>query len=144
LRKNITTLKDHGVDVGLWGDQGGGAELGSASAPATVVEYAVYNEFGTSRGIPPRPFMGTTADRHRDQVLAFMGDLAGQVVEGRATTERVLRVLGMHYQSLMRQTVRDSPSWAQENADATKARKESTSPLIDSGTMVRSITFQIV
>ncbi len=59
---DINQLDNRSVKIGLMG----GEEVSGVS----VVDYAVYNEFGTSR-IPARPFMSTTADQNRDETFKF-------------------------------------------------------------------------
>ena len=62
-----------------------------------VLEYAMYNEFGTSK-IPARPFMQTTYDRNEAEIHKFVTYLAGQIVDGKSDVDRALNVLGMTYQ----------------------------------------------
>ena len=48
LDKELKYLSSHAVKVGVLGD---GSNNG-----VSVQDYAIFNEYGTSRGIPPRPF----------------------------------------------------------------------------------------
>ena len=51
LDKELKYLSSHAVKVGVLGD---GSNNG-----VSVQDYAIFNEYGTSRGIPPRPFFFT-------------------------------------------------------------------------------------
>jgi len=110
----------------------------------SVVDYATYNEFGTSRGIPARPFMAKTADEKREEIADFTQYLVGRMIDGKLDDTTVLRNLGEKYQSMIQKTIRDAKSWAAPNAPSTVARKGSSSPLIDTGRMVGSVRYEIV
>ena len=127
-------LKGKGVKVGVMG--------GETNEGTAIVDYAVYNEFGTSR-IPPRPFMATTADNNREKVLAFAGALVGRMIDGHINSDTVLRNLGEFYQARIQETIRNAKSWAAPNAPSTIAMKGSSSPLIDSGRLLQSIRYEL-
>jgi phage gpG-like protein len=127
---NVKELKGHGVKVGV---MGGGK----------VLEYAIYNEFGTSR-IPARPFMQTTFDNNQGEILKFTEFLAQGIIDGKSTVDRALRVLGETYQLKVQQTIRDAKNWAVPNNPNTIKQKGSSSPLIDEGRLVGSIRYEII
>ena len=128
-------LKGKGVKVGV---------MGSESAEGTsVVDYAFYNEFGTST-IPPRPFMAMTADKNRDKVQAFAGFMVGKMIDGRLDANTVLKNLGEWYKAQIQLTIRNAKSWAEPNVPSTIAMKGSSSPLIDTGRLVNSISYELV
>jgi len=109
----------------------------------SVVDYATYNEFGTSRGIPARPFMSTTADLHKEDIIKFTGFLVGQMIDGKIDDTTVLKNLGEKYQSYIQQTIRDAKNWAVPNAESTIKAKGSSSPLIDTGRMVGAVRYEV-
>jgi hypothetical protein len=108
----------------------------------SVVDYATYNEFGTSR-IPARPFMQTTADKYKEETTKFTQYLIGQMIDGKISDTSVLQNLGAKYQSLMQMVVRDAKNWAAPNAESTVRQKGSSSPLIDTGRMVGAIRYEV-
>jgi hypothetical protein len=75
--------------------------------------------------------------------MQFVEFLAGQIIDGANTVDRVLRVLGEHYQSLVQKTIREAVSWAQPNAPQTIERKGSSSPLIDTGRMIGAVRYEV-
>ena len=128
VKLNFKQLRDRQVKVGIWGDE--------------VVDYAIYNEFGTSR-TPARPFMQTTYNTYMPKTLRFVEYLTGQIIDGKSTPDRALRLIGEQYQSAIRTTIRDAKNWAEPNDPYTVARKGSSSPLIDTGRMIGSVRYEV-
>src|SRR5215831_15146641 len=135
IKLDFKQLDGMGVRVGIMG-------TGEVDGVA-VVDYAMYNEFGT-RFIPPRPFMATTADRYRDGVYQYTSTLVGGMIDGKYNAKQVLNFVGMWYQAKIQQTIRDAKEWAVPDLPATIARKGSSSPLIDTGRMVQSVTYEVI
>lgn len=129
LKKDVASLKGRGVKVGIMG----GGE---------VLDYAMYNEFGTSR-IPARPFMQTAYDRNEAEMNKFVDFLAQQIIDGKSNADRVLRILGETYQLKVQETIRNAKEWAVPNAPGTIEQKGSSSPLIDEGRMVGSVRYEV-
>lgn len=126
---DVKALSGRSVKIGFWGDD--------------IAEIAIYNEFGTNRGIPSRPFMQTTFDNNSDYMTKLVENLAGKIVDGKDNSDHVLRVLGEVYQSKIQMTIRQAKDWAVPNAPITIERKGSSSPLIDTGRMVGSVRYEI-
>jgi len=127
-------LKGKGVKIGVMG--------GESADGTSIVDYATYNEFGTSR-IPARPFMATTADQNRDQVQQVTGVLVGRMIDGKLNADTVLKNLGEWYQARIQRTIRNAKSWAVPNAATTVAMKGSSSPLIDQGRLIQAIRYEV-
>lgn len=123
-----------GVKVGVMG--------GETADGVSVVDYAVWNEFGT-KYIPKRPFMQRTADENLAETLKFSDHLVGKMIDGGLTPDGVLKNLGEFYQKKMQMMIRTAKEWATENAESTIARKGSSSPLIDTGRLIQSIRYEI-
>jgi hypothetical protein len=135
IELDFKALRGRGVKIGLMGnDQVEGV---------SVVDYATYNEFGTSR-IPARPFMQTTADTSKEEITKFTEYLVGRMIDGKVTDTTVLQNLGAKYQSLVQNTIRDAKNWAVPNAESTVAMKGSTSPLIDTGRLVGAVRYEVI
>lgn len=99
---------------------------------------AMWNEYGTSRGIPARPFLRNSQYEHesewsrqvgRDMVEVFRGSISGQAVGLK---------LGQKMADDIKATI-DAGNFA-ALAAATIRRKGSSRPLIDTGDMRASIT----
>lgn len=113
----------------------------------SIAEYAVYNEFGTSR-IPARPFMRTVA---KEKPKQWIGEMVRHV-RGRATDPAIWKqALGVAGES-MKSDIKDSiqnGNWT-PNAEATvnakrrKGKVEPDHPLMDTGQMFAAVKFEVV
>lgn len=112
----------------------------------SIAEYAVYNEFGTSR-IPARPFLRTVA---KEKPKQWVGEMVRHI-RGKATDPAIWKqALGVAGES-MKSDIKDSiqnGNWT-PNAPATvkaKARKgkvEPDHPLIDTGQMLAAVSYEV-
>jgi hypothetical protein len=134
IQLDIKQLKGRSVKIGI---------MGTAEVEGTaVIDYAIYNEFGT-RFIPARPFMATTADRFRDETVKVASVMIGNVLDGKYNVDRMLARLGAWYQSKVQITIRNAKEWAVPNLPATIKAKGSSSPLIDTGRMLASVRYEV-
>jgi hypothetical protein len=131
---NIKKLGASTLKVGIMGDE--------SNQGTSVVDYGMYNEFGT-RHIPARPFMGTTADRYTDELQKFAQFMAGRIVDGTMSAEQFLQILGQWYVAKTKQTIKEATSWAAPDSAATIHAKGSSSPLIDTGRLINAINYEV-
>jgi hypothetical protein len=120
------------VKVGIFGNE---TEDGTS-----VVDYAIYNEFGT-RSIPARPFMATTVERYKAQTDKFIDKLAVDIEDNKIKPNMALKRLGLYFQAMIRKTIKDGP-WT-PNAPATIAIKGSSKPLVDTGRMIGAVNYEV-
>jgi len=112
----------------------------------SIAEYAVYNEFGTSR-IPARPFLRTVA---KEKPKQWVGEMVRHI-RGKATDpaiwKQALSVAGESMKSDIKDSIQKG-NWT-PNAPATvraKARKgkvEPDHPLIDTGQMIAAVSYEV-
>ena len=112
----------------------------------SIAEYAIYNEFGTSR-IPARPFMRTVA---KEKPKQWIGEMVRHV-RGRATDPAIWKqALGVAGES-MKSDIKDSIQngiWT-PNAEATvnakrrKGKVEPDHPLMDTGQMIAAVSYEV-
>lgn len=112
------------------------------------IQKAIWNEFGTSRGIPERPFMRNTMRQKRTEYRAAMKAAAATIIEQAALGESVakekrkaLKKLGIKAQGDIQAEItalRTPP-----NAPSTIRQKGSSNPLINSGEMRAAVTFKV-
>lgn len=107
---------------------------------ATLAEVAVSHEFGTDK-IPQRSFIRATVDLKAAEIATNQEKLAAQVMEGKVTPEAALERLGASVQGMVQARVAEGINPPLK--PATIARKGSSKPLIDSGQLRSSITYQI-
>lgn len=106
-----------------------------------VVDRAIWNHYGTDRGIPARPFLLNAIRENRAKYLSAMRVSAPKILRGETTMEVVLNKLGILAQGDIQMsitTLRDPP-----NAPATIRAKGSSNPLIDTGEMRQKVTWKV-
>jgi len=118
--------------------------------PGLVISKAIWNEFGTRGGasgggwggpIPERPFLRNAMRDNQRKYARFSASKARDLVEGKITLEGVLKQLGVLAQGDVQHEItalREPP-----NSPVTIAAKGSSNPLIDTGEMRQSVTWQI-
>ena len=116
-----------------------GFPAGKVDGP--VVNRAIWNHYGTSRGIPSRPFLLNAIRKNRREYLEAMKTAGAKILRGEATLDQTMRKLGIMAQGDIQQEItdlRDPP-----NAPATIAAKGSSNPLIDTGEMRSKVTWEV-
>lgn len=113
--------------------------------PPTVLEVAIWNEFGTEH-IPERSFIRETIDLHEAEILKLEVRLGKAVALGRIDDKQAMGLLGEHVVGLMKERIanRGAPKAFEPNAPRTIARKGSSTPLIaHTGQLRNSITYRV-
>ena len=105
-----------------------------------ICEIATYNEFGTST-IPSRPFLRDSVDKNRNQINAFFAAQIKAICNGQTDTETALKKVGIFHVGNVQQIIRNGDF--KPNAPSTIRRKGSSHPLIDTGTMRRSVEYVV-
>lgn len=129
-------------------------EKGDREGSATNIEVAVWNEFGTVRHLPAgvegpatvltpsRSFVRAPFSANRGTYLAGLKELLPKVLEGKMPVERALGIVGLKMATDMKKAIREGIP--PPNAPSTVAAKHSSTPLEDSGSLWRSITYAVV
>jgi hypothetical protein len=110
--------------------------------PVTVVMVAEWMEFGVPGRIPARSFIRAWFDENKPECQVQIAKALRAVTRGAITKERALALLGERFAAGMKARV--AQGIPPENAPSTVARKGSSVPLIDTGQLRSSITFQVV
>jgi hypothetical protein len=135
LRKSIR--KPH-VVVGIFGDAA--SEPKQKSPKLTNAQVASVHEFGLGN-VPERSFIRGTVDERAKGISRIARKGARAVLAGTATTRFALEVLGIFVQGAIRRRIsRGIPPPLKE---ATKRRKGSSMPLIDTGQLRGSIDYEV-
>lgn len=142
LKKRVEEMgRDH-VRVGVLASKGGDAPAGEDGI--TLVELAAIHEFGSpAAGVPERSFIRRTVVEQDGAIRDMQGKLAKAVVLGRMTVERALGMLGAFLVGAIRRTITQGDGVPPPLKDATIARKGSTRPLVDTGRLLGSITYEV-
>lgn len=135
--------KVHGSFVTIGVHSGAGNYPGGQS----VALVAAFNEFGT-QSIPSRPFMRSAIDTNKSKINQRALLEFRSITDGSASVRHALDRLGFTVQEMIKARIQRSSSWAIENAPSTARQKRKggairgPTPLINSGLMLRSITFK--
>lgn len=130
------------IAVGIL-DKGGDPHEGS---DLTVLEVAVWNEFGTRNKdgavrVPARSFIRAWFDENREQIRGWMAAMMRSVLAQKRTKEQALELVAQKCVGSIQE--RMARGIAPPNRPRTVARKGSATPLINTGQLRSSITFRV-
>lgn len=143
VKRRLRAAKGLAVKVGvLGGEQKDGAELGT-----TVAEVAMWNEFGVPGGpgrpaIPSRPAFRRAAEASKPSLRILAKAETAAVIDGTRTPQQALGRMGLFIQGAIQQEIVDLRT--PPNAPSTIAAKGSSNPLIDTGQLKNSVTYEVV
>lgn len=147
IRKAVKAADGAGVKVGVLAAAGNHDQDDGGVQPVTVAQVASWNEFGAglkkdgTKRIPERPAFRQAIDGAREELRTEIVGAAVEVLLGEKVP-RALGSVGLMAQALIRAKItalRDPP-----NAEITKERKGSSNPLIDTGQLRGSVTWEVV
>lgn len=113
----------------------GGTEL-------AVIDIATFQEFGTAN-IPARPFLSSAMDTNQAKIAEAIQQVVTDIIDGKFTAVQGASRLGVFAQTLVKQRIADSPSWAEPLAQSTIDAKGSDKPLVDTAEMLNSVTWTV-
>lgn len=161
LRSKLRKFPHAYVQIGFF--QGAGKYPGE-DAPE-VVEVALWNEYGTSN-MPARPFLGPAVDEHIDLINRWREEMITNIIEKDWEIQKALEAIGFRIKTLIENKIKSNVP--PPNAPGTIAHKQSqgqlpkkvkgqggaegraalaaggkTNTLIDTGLMLRSVTYKV-
>jgi len=108
----------------------------------SVVQYASVNEYGTKDGrIPARSFIGSTVDEKKRSISAKSVWMQRKLFLGQITLSQALGLMGEHIRNLVDDKIVNLRS--PPNKPSTIKKKGSSNPLIDTGRLRQSISYQV-
>lgn len=126
--------------VGVLAAKGG--ERAHGNGDATLVEIAAFHEFGTI-DVPERSFIRRTFTTRTADLNAVIATIVRGVVAGSLDVKRGIGLLGAWGAAAVKNTITASDI-PPPLKPATIAAKGSTKPLVDTGQLLNSITWEIV
>jgi len=135
IRALFKRLDDGFVNVGILAGTGQHED-----SDLTVAQIGFWNEFGTVT-IPERSFIRSTINGQSKDIKAVSQAQLKKVINGQTTSEKALGVLGAFTAGLIQAKFTDN-DWA-PNTTKTQNRKGSTTPLIDTGQLRQSISYEV-
>lgn len=118
------------------------------SKSALVEEYAVFNEYGTSR-MPARPFfrLSIKTSKAQKEIKEYMKKQVEMIIAGDITGQQAYENLGTFVVQKIKKTIMNG-NFAALDSKTIKIRQKqgnnSTKPLIDTHTLYNSINYEIV
>ena len=147
IQANLRLANNSHVAVGFPGEAPKSQKVDKAHGPMTNAQVAIANEFGSAPGakpvVPARPFIGETVRRHKGDMQELASGLLGMIAVGDMSTNIALGRMGKDGADKVQETIVQSPTWAVPNAPFTKAKKKSSTPLIDTGAMRQAVTYKV-
>lgn len=130
--------------VGILGSDAG--EIHDEDSGMTNSEIGLIQEFGSeSRNIPARSFLRMPLETQQDTLIQTLDTGAVKDAIEQGDTKQVYKILGFAAEQIVKDAFNTGGfgNW-KGNAPQTVARKGSDKPLIDTGTLQRSITSDVV
>lgn len=138
-RSNTGAIKN--IRDGLTGPSTVKVGFPAGNVGSDVISIAIWNHFGTSRGIPPRPFLANAMRDNKSKYRSIMVKAAKSILTSGTTLKATLDKLGILAQGDVQAEItalRTPP-----NAPSTIKQKGSSNPLIDTGTMRGAVTWKV-
>lgn len=147
--RRVKFAKNSYVTIGVHQEAGqykfSGTEKTGSSPPPTVVEVALWNEYGTSTS-PERSFLRSAIDENASLINQWRFEMIDKILNKGWTVEKALTAIGFRIQVLIQNKIKSNVP--PPNEPGTKAQKKrdgvGDATLIWSGLMLRSITFKVV
>lgn len=147
LMRRFADANVSAVTVGVHSDEGEDAAEGGGDL--TVLDVVTFHEFGTKSEegeeiIPERSFIRAGVDQNEKAIKSLLKNVTRAVISNRKrmSPRRALEIVGADITRKIQGRIRDGI--APPLAAATLARKGGkTTPLIDTGQLIQSITFQV-
>ena len=134
IYKNVTASPDY-IRVGL-------PDMPHEDTNLTIAQIGMIHEYGApAANIPERPFLHPAIAEGADQIRKLDEELLFAVQNGKYPKDMAMRRLGVLAVRLVQEKIRHGQFVPLKAA--TIARKGSSQPLIDSGQMVQSVTFEV-
>jgi hypothetical protein len=137
--KKLKQLKTGYVTIGLHGD------AGKYEDGTDVVTVGLWNEFGTE-SIPERSFFRTAIDGNQQKINAWREEMLKNIFENNWSVEKALKAIGLRIQILVQNKIKSNvpPPNAPSTDEAKTLAGVGHKTLINTGLMLRSVTFKVV
>ena len=144
--KEIEYLATRQVEIGILAID---KSLTGENGKTTILEYAIYNEYGTP-SMPARPFMRNAFDTNRGIISNLIQATPKKVIKGEKSGKEALMEIGETIRGLIIQSIATAHAWAVPNDPKTlkiktkNGQTNNTKPLLDNRFLIKSIRYQIV
>ena len=114
---------------------------GNYAKGQSLVDVAIWNEYGTSR-IPSRPFIRISSDDNRNAWGKLAENCAGKVLRGNMSARSAGEAVGQQMVKDIKKVFGDKGKLA-PNAPSTIKKKGHDKPLIDTGKLRDSVNYRV-
>lgn len=139
IRKEFAKARNAYATVGIHED------AGEYEDGTSVVQVALYNEFGTEH-IPSRPFIRSAVLGKEATINAWRIEVIRRIMLGEISVRKALEILGFRLREMIRNNI--NANMPPPNAPSTAAHKvrEGVAPraLVETGLLLRSVEFRVV
>lgn len=135
LASNAHKLAAKAINVGVL------RTAGKEKDGTDLVAVAAYNEFGT-KNIPARPFLRIASDKNKAKWERLMAGVANRVVVNQMGIDQARNLLGNQAVGDVQKVI-GNRGLLKPNNPATVKKKGSDAPLIDTGNLRQSISFEV-
>jgi len=129
------------IEKGVQGPKAVKVGFPKGKADADIVSIAIWNHFGTSRGIPARPFITLAMFKSRREIRDALRKIAKNTVDTGTPIAAQLPKLGVFGAGKIQDQI--AANTPPPNAPSTIRQKGSSRTLIDTGRMRQSVTWEI-
>lgn len=116
-------------------------DAGKSKKGVPIVDYAIYNEFGTSR-IPSRPFVRIASDENKDAWHAEAEAGIDRIIARQGNVNDCCKKVGERMRDDIKKVIGDKSKLA-PNAPSTIKRKGHDKPLIYTGLMKSKVNYRV-
>lgn len=140
LLKELKGFANSYVTIGL---HEGAGNYPSAGAPS-VVEVGLWNEFGTAHS-PERSWLRSAIDESETLINKWRDEAIANIIFKRWPVAKALEMMGLRIQILIQNKIKSNvpPANAPSTLAAKKDHGVAPNTLIDSGLMLRSVTYEV-
>jgi hypothetical protein len=134
IDEELEYIKNHVIYVGFLSEK--------IIDGVNVQVISIWNEYGTIY-IPSRPFFRTATQTRKAQreIEEYIEKQIQLILELKKTGKQVMDSIGLYVVGRIQLSIKKG-KW-QRNAESTIARKGKNNPLIDTGTMISSVSYEI-
>lgn len=129
------------IEKGVQGPKAVKVGFPKGKAGADIVSIAIWNHFGTSRGIPARPFITIAMFKNRRKIRAALRKIAESTVQKGTLLATQMPKLGVLGTGMIQDQI--AANTPPPNAPSTIRQKGSSRTLIDTGRMRQSVTWEV-
>ena len=153
INANLAFVSKRSVAVGwVYGNKRHKPKKGQKSVPPSLAQIAKVLNYGSApqfkpdgsvqQRIPPRPFMSVLKNEYGDYLKKVAADEANKIVNGTSNSGAFFKAFGVRAKGALQRAMRKSDEYV-PNAPSTIKQKGSSRPLFDTGTLIRSVDYEV-